>query len=463
MTFNSIFFGFFLLVALIIFYQLKQHQKKTIVIINLLFYCFYDIFHTILLFFLIVIDYLIIKWAWKENRPEKESAKIIYSGIVFNLVVLVCFKYLFTKINPGNTSSGLEIVSLLVLPLGMSFYIFKKISFLFDYLTEGIERIDFWDYTGYVTYFPQIFAGPIERYQSFADKHINNKSITASQIQIGLLLITAGLFYKNIIADNINVYCTRIFDLNFNFAVIDYWIGIFAYSTQIFADFFSYSLMSGGISIFFGYNFIENFQSPYTSVTVTDFWRRWHISLSSWLRDYIFIPLSFSFRHLKYISYCLPIVVMLVSGIWHGEGLNFVLWGGVYGIIIAFENIISIERRIKNSLILKAITSVFVFVIVTILWVLFKNNLTDSLVIYSKLLGIFENYSDGGILSVQVRLFILLTTVCTVIISFYFRKPCELIEKIVASKSLFILSVVFLFVMSVIMKGKGSDFIYFRF
>ena len=226
------------------------------------------------------------------------------------------------------------------LPVGVSFFTFQSLSYTIDVYRGNIRPLSrFLDYAFYVSFFPQLVAGPIVRARDFLPQIHQPLVVTNQMFGEGIFLILSGLFKKAIISDYISVnFVERIFDQPTLYSGLENLLGVYGYTLQIYCDFSGYSDMAIGIALLLGFRFPQNFNAPYKSASITEFWRRWHISLSSWLKDYLYISLGGN-RHGKFRQYVNLLITMLLGGLWHGASLNFVLWGGIHGVLLALDKI----------------------------------------------------------------------------------------------------------------------------
>ncbi len=224
------------------------------------------------------------------------------------------------------------------LPVGISFFTFQSLSYIIDIYRRQLEPVHRWiDYIFYVSFFPQLVAGPIVRAKDFLPQIYKELTVTRREFGEGLFLILCGLFKKAVISDYISLnFVDRIFDAPLLYTGVENLLGVYGYALQIYCDFSGYSDMAIGIALLLGYRFNINFDSPYQSATITEFWRRWHISLSSWLKDYLYISLGGN-RKGKMRTYINLMITMLLGGLWHGASLRFILWGGIHGVSLAFH------------------------------------------------------------------------------------------------------------------------------
>lgn len=267
---------------------------------------------------------------------RKKSWLVI--SIIFNLIILGIFKYTNFFVDNLNNLFGLNIqIMKIALPLGISFFTFQTMSYVIDvYRGDGRVQKNLLDLALYISLFPQLVAGPIVRYQT-VDEQITERTHTIDKFAIGIQRFIYGLSKKVILSNQLGLIADGVFNKSFNdLSVLEAWIGIIAYSLQIFFDFSGYSDMAIGLGKMFGFEFLENFNYPYISQSVSEFWRRWHISLGSWFRDYVYIPLGGS-RVLKPKFYRNLFIVWFLTGFWHGASWNFIIWGLYFGIWIALE------------------------------------------------------------------------------------------------------------------------------
>ena len=320
---------------------------------------------------------------------RKQKINLIFS-IIINLAVLVFFKYYGFLLNTIGGIIGIHIPHPeLSLPIGLSFYTFRNLSYLFDiYLSKVSAQRNFLTFSVYSTMFPYTSAGPIVRYTDI-ETQLKQRTINISKFGIGAELFVKGLAKKVLLADNLSVLYSSICG-HPQMSVFTSWLGILAYTMQLYFDFSGYSDMAIGLGKMLGFDFNKNFDYPYISTSVSEFWRRWHISLGSWFRDYIYIPLGgnrvSTLKHIRNI-----LVVWALTGLWHGASWNFILWGLYFGIIIIAEKLFLGKYLEKLNPI---ISIIYTFVLVVLGWVLFDtNNLTDSLQYYKAMF-----YGDGNIL-----------------------------------------------------------------
>ena len=276
--------------------------------------------------------------ALSQCEPKSLAARILVAlSVLIDLSLLGYFKY-------TNFLGSLFMADWhhldIFLPVGVSFFTFQSLSYTIDVYRGNIQPLSrFLDYAFYVSFFPQLVAGPIVRARDFLPQIHQPLVVTNQMFGEGIFLILSGLFKKAVISDYISVnFVERIFDQPTLYSGLENLLGVYGYTLQIYCDFSGYSDMAIGIALLLGFRFPQNFNAPYKSTSITEFWRRWHISLSSWLKDYLYISLGGN-RHGKLRQYLNLLITMLLGGLWHGASLNFVLWGGVHGVLLALDKV----------------------------------------------------------------------------------------------------------------------------
>ncbi|AFY67909.1 MBOAT family protein [Geitlerinema sp. PCC 7407] len=381
MLFSSAEFILFFLPTVIIAISIVQVFSKSFILPFLLFFSF--IFYSFggaqylpLLALSILVNYLIGNLLIK-NRQRL----ILIGGIVFNLGLLAYYKYgnFLLDIFSGVTNLSVDFPDT-KLPLAISFFTFQQIAYIVDSYNQKSTRCNFLEYSLFVTFFPQLIAGPIVKEQEILENIQDKKiQVTIDNITLGVSLFTLGLFKKVVFADGYAAIADPIFqqfsqsnpDLSTNFLLL----GMFAYTLQIYFDFSGYTDMAIGLGHIFGFSLPINFNSPYKSSSIIDFWRRWHITLSNFLRDYIYFPLGGSRKGIsrKYINL---LIVMLLGGLWHGAGFNFIIWGGIHGVLLVINH--SYNNQVKEYLSSKLnqtiswIGPAITFIAVSLAWIPFR-------------------------------------------------------------------------------------------
>lgn len=341
MIFNSGLFLFLFLVFSAIYLILRNHLSTRLLFVTFFSYYFYYKSSGTYFFLLGLVtftDFFIAYLINKETRPSIRKCLLCFSLSV-NLGLLCYFKYtnfFYEILSPlwGGTFHPMDIF----LPVGISFFTFQSLSYTIDVYRRQIEPLkNFLDYAFYVSFFPQLVAGPIVRAHDFIPQIRKNPIVTSQMFGRGVFLIAGGLFKKAIISDYISInFVERIFDNPSLYSGMENLLAIYGYALQIYCDFSGYSDIAIGIALLLGFHFPLNFNAPYKSLSVTEFWRRWHISLSSWLRDYLYISLGGN-RKGNLRTYINLFLTMLLGGLWHGASWNFVMWGGLHGIMLAIH------------------------------------------------------------------------------------------------------------------------------
>lgn len=341
MVFSSVVFLFrFLPIFLICYYVAPGRMKNLILLFgSLFFYAWGEPVYVLLMLFSTVTDYFHGRMIEKHRGSGKAKAFLV-SSILVNLLVLCFFKYADFLIQAVNALLGVSIPLLhLPLPIGISFYTFQTMSYTIDvYRGEAGMQKSLLDFGVFVTMFPQLIAGPIVKYRD-VEERLHNRSVDICAINRGMKRFCVGLAKKVLLANNIGELWSEISGMNLGeISALTAWLGILAFAFQIYFDFSGYSDMAIGLGEMLGFYFPENFNYPYISASVTEFWRRWHISLGSWFREYVYIPLGGNRKGLPRQMINIFIVWML-TGIWHGAGWNFLLWGLWFGLFLSLEKL----------------------------------------------------------------------------------------------------------------------------
>jgi alginate O-acetyltransferase complex protein AlgI len=356
MQFFSIIFIILIVVSVAIYYLAPTKYRNIILLLyNYLFYSTFDYRMTVLLFSLTSINFLIGN-KLQSAKNDKVKYYFVVAALVVNLTALWFFKYFnffIDSLNDFAVILGLEIhLSTLniLLPLGISYYIFQTLTYIFDHYYETIkEKYTFLEYAAFASFFPTIVSGPIERASKLLPQIKQERKFVSSNIEEGFALITIGMFRKLIIADACGVLVDHVFAEPNYFLSGEVLIAIFLYAFQIYNDFAGYSSIARGVAKLFGFNIIENFKQPFFADSIADFWRRWHISLSFWMRDYLFYPMQFKFRSLgKWGNILAVMILFIVIGIWHNPSWSFVMWGFLQGLYISFS---ILTLNLRNSFI----------------------------------------------------------------------------------------------------------------
>lgn len=342
MVFSSLLFLFFFLPLTLFIYFISPMILKTTVLllVSLVFYAWGEPVYIGLMIFSAFIDYFHGLFIHKYRMSKPLKAKLfLISSLLINIGLLSFFKYADFLIENLNLLIGTEWLPLeLPLPIGISFYTFQTMSYSIDvYRGRLLPQKNPISFAMYVSFFPQLIAGPIVRYEDMAKELNNKRRFNVAQFVDGVKIFIIGLGKKVLLANNIGLLWSQIQSQDLNeLTVMTAWLGIIAFAFQLYFDFSGYSDMAVGLGKMFGFNFPRNFYYPYISKSVTEFWRRWHITLGSWFRDYVYFPMGGSKKG-KFITYRNLCMVWGLTGLWHGASWNFVLWGLYFGLIIAIE------------------------------------------------------------------------------------------------------------------------------
>lgn len=396
MVFASlIFICFFLPVVLLIYYLLRPFpvifRNCWLLISSLFFYAWGEPYHLYLLVLSIAVDYLL-GYMVSSKIPGWIRKCSLVIAILFHFGILFLFKYLESTVHFANEVFKMDLtIPSIALPIGISFYTFQAVSYIVDvYRQKSRPQADPIRLGLYISFFPQLVAGPIVRYETISEQ-LKNRKESLGGISEGMLRFCRGLGKKVLIANILGNIVDQIFqtvDAGNAIGILTAWLGAVAYTLQIFFDFSGYSDMAIGLGKMFGFTFEENFNYPYIAASVTDFWRRWHISLSRWFRDYVYIPLGGS-RVTKPRLFFNLFVVWMFTGIWHGADFTFLFWGLGYFMILAVEKFFDIPERLERSRLMKNIYRVLTLTIVVFEWVIFRSAGMGRAVRYIKtMLGI---------------------------------------------------------------------------
>ena len=369
MVFSSPLFLFlFLPCVLVLSFLVKASWRNLILLLaSLLFYAWGEPVYILLLLASIVLNYLFGLLIAKAGAKKL----VTLAGVFANLAILLVFKYLnfFTGAFASVVPDASAFQTNIALPLGISFYTFQGISYIIDvYRNNKIAEKSLLNVATYIAMFPQLVAGPIVRFETVAAQ-LAERTENISRARLGAILFIIGLSQKVVFADNFAFVADRAFDGDIEaLSVLDAWIGAISYSLQIFYDFAGYSNMAIGLGVIFGFTFPKNFEFPYASRSITEFWRRWHMSLSSWFRDYLYIPLGGN-RHGSVRTYVNLFTVFFLCGLWHGASWAFVFWGVLHGVYLVIE-------RAGFKRVLEAMPAIFqhlyTLLLVQIAWIFFR-------------------------------------------------------------------------------------------
>ena len=392
MLFNSIEYLFFLPIVFILYWTVINHKVKyqnlLILSSSYVFYGWWDYRFLSLIFLTTIVDYIIGINISKQNSKNKRRL-LLWCSLVFNLGVLACFKYFNFFVHSWVdllSNFGYKINSLwtlnVILPVGISFYTFQTMSYTIDIYRKKLKPTnDFISFASFVSFFPQLVAGPIERATNLLPQITRIRVFNYKQAVQGLRLIIWGMFKKVVVADSLAPIVDKIFAGYHDFGAATLWLGVIYFAFQIYCDFSGYSDIAIGTSKLFGFELMSNFKFPYFSRNIGEFWRRWHISLSTWFRDYVYIPLGGS-KEGKWKSIRNIFIIFIISGFWHGANWTFIFWGFFHSILflpsfIFNTNRIYITNNIGENKVLPTIKEFLqisaTFLSVTIGWVFFRS------------------------------------------------------------------------------------------
>ncbi|GAA0179610.1 MBOAT family protein [Clostridium sediminicola] len=468
MVFSSLIFIFvFLPFTLLIYYISPKFLKNFILLIaSLIFYAWGEPVYVILMISTITIMYFCTMLIDKYRERVLVKNIFLIITLVISLGILIFFKYYGFIIENLNFIFHLQIrIKQLPLPVGISFYTFQTLSYVIDVYSEKVAvQRNFITFAMYVTMFPQLVAGPIVRYIDVV-KEIDNRNENTYLFGQGVEIFIIGLSKKVLLANNIGLLWNEIKSIPIEeLSILGAWIGIIAFTFQIYFDFSGYSDMAIGLGKMFGFNFMKNFNYPYISRSITEFWRRWHISLGIWFREYVYIPLGGNRDGV--IRQCRNlIIVWMLTGIWHGANWNFVIWGLYFGIFIIIEKIFLLKKLEKLP---SVIGHLYTMLVVVIGWVFFSiESLTNAIKFLGTMFGL-GNHSiiDDNIIYLiytNILLFIVLCFASTPIV----RKVITNIkEKTIIKGDIFLLLV---FMMAIflstacLVNESFNPFLYFKF
>ena len=463
---SSIFLFVFLPITITIYYLLNDKFKNVwLLIASLFFYSWGEPKYILLIIASILINYvfglIIEKLAREYNRKYRKFALVMI--VTIDLVTLGIFKYLDFAIANINRFVNKDIpLRNIALPIGISFFSFQIMSYVIDvYRGEKAQR-NILDLGLYIALFPQLIAGPIVRYSDIRDQ-LRNRSHSIDKFYKGVILFMIGFSKKILIADQLSPLVDKIFDGN-GFSAYVAWVGAIAYTLQIYFDFSGYSDMARGLGNIFGFEFMENFNYPYVSSSIKEFWRRWHISLSTWFRDYLYIPMGGS-RCSTSRQIINLLVVFFLTGLWHGASWNFIIWGLYYAAFLIAERLFLGKYLEKAP---NAIEHAYALVVVVIGWIFFKAPGASSALHYIANLFRIDGSSWADLVSNLNRQYIFCLIV-GVIFSIPFgkkifesciRDDIALYRRIISVFSVF---VVFIIAISYMVGSGFSPFLYFRF
>lgn len=477
MLFNSIVFFVFLLIVLPIFYRLKknEHKKIWLLVASYIFYGYWDWRFCSLLLFSSLVDY----WVGLKLHTEQDQKKRrswLQVSLFVNLALLATFKYFnffvdsFQSVLDGFGFSSDFLHLNILLPVGISFYTFQTLSYTIDIYRNRIEPTrDFLSFALFVSFFPQLVAGPIERAKTLLPQLEKLNAPSPKMIQDGISLIVLGLFKKVMIGDTAGRYADHIFNDLSIYPSIEIVVALLLFTIQIYADFSGYSHIARGVAKLLGIELMKNFNQPYFSRNITEFWHRWHISLSTWLRDYLYISIGGNRKGYRR-TYINLFITMLLGGLWHGASWNFVIWGGLHGIYLMLHRIRLKGKKVKEenytfswSTLPKTIYSIAsTFVLVSFTWLFFRaTTFHDTALFFSKLQ--FWEPSEFTFQYLKIALSFL--SVTFLFDFFEYKTGKHAFVNVIENKAVRygILTALFSVSLIYILQAKSAPFLYFQF
>lgn len=459
MVFSSIVFLFrFLSIVLLLYYFIPNKGKNLfLLVVSLIFYSWGEPKYFIIMIISIAVDY-IVSLIIEANRDNKRICKIsLVVSMCFNLGMLFFFKYYDFFISNINAAFGLDIKFLrLVLPLGISFYTFQTMSYTIDVYRGKVKaERNIINFGTFVTLFPQLIAGPIVKYTDI-NVELRERKIDYTQIQDGIEIFVMGLGRKVLIANSAGMLWTEVQALGFsNISTPLAWLGIIAYAFQIYFDFSGYSLMAIGLGRMLGFKFPQNFDDPYISRSATEFWRRWHMTLGSWFREYVYIPLGGN-RVKPLRMYFNIIFIWFLTGFWHGADYNFMLWGLFYAVLLVIEK--SGFKKILDKH--KVFSHIYLIFMTLMGWVLFSiTDLSQMRLFYSKLFS----FTGGIDFIYYLKNYAVILVAAAILSTPFVRNQYEKISKNAMWLRVVIISIILIISVAYLVDASYNPFLYFRF
>ncbi len=476
MIFSSGVFLFLFALFVLLYGALRGTTMSRIIYViafSLYFYYKSSGLYFLLLIFAAASDFIIAHYLYRAQEVWRRRSLLVLS-IVVNLGMLGYFKYtnFFVDIANNIFGSGFLEFQNIFLPVGLSFFVFQSMSYTIDVYRGRLTPLaNPLDYLFYLSFFPQLVAGPIVRASDFIPQIRKPLCVTRQMFGGAIFLIMTGLFKKGVISDYISLnFVDRVFEEPLLYSGFEALMAIYGYALQIYCDFSGYSDMAIGIALLLGFKFPANFNAPYKSATITEFWRRWHISLSSWLRDYLYISLGGN-RKGDIRTYFNLMITMLLGGLWHGAALRFILWGGVHGVALALHKLwivifpsSKIEGRDMHP-VARVVGILLTFHVVCLGWLMFRAETMSSVVeMLHQILFNFSPLLVGQVINGYSEIFLLFVVGYTL---HMLPRACSDWLRGVVTASPFLLQILyFALVVWLVMQVKSSDiqpFIYFQF
>lgn len=473
MLFNSLTFIVFFAVVLFL-HNLPfswRAKKFNLLIASYLFYAAWNPPFVVLLWISTIVDWNIAKWLYVEKKQSKRKL-LLLGSILVNLGILGFFKYgdfLMQNWQEFMMLFGVDYQVpewSIILPVGISFYTFQTMAYSLNvYLNRAKPAKKFLDFALFVTFFPQLVAGPIVRPTHLIPQFEKARKATRSMVIWGLGLMTLGLFQKVVIADGaLAAASDAVFGAEGALSFTDAWLGTLAFAGQIFSDFAGYSTTAIGVGMTLGFSLPTNFRFPYGAIGFSDFWRRWHISLSTWLRDYLYIPLGGNRRgHTR--TYVNMMLTMLLGGLWHGASWTFVVWGGLHGLYLSAERFL-VPRfkdvKFVHTTLFKILMGLVTYILINFTWVFFRaQTFPQAFGMVKSMIGL--NPDGANVLATVYMIQVIVVTIGMLIVHWKLRNSS--VEALVAKTPWPIVGLVWgiMLFLIIITQGSGDAFIYFQF
>jgi len=468
MIFNSFNFLVFFSIVFFLFYNLNGFGRKILLFVaSCIFYMWFIPAYILILFLTILIDYYAAIHI-ERATDQKHKKRHLLLGIVNTCVVLFIFKYCNFFVDNLNWLGFTSVKHWdIILPIGLSFHVFQSLSYVIEVYRGNIPaEKNILVYSNFVLMFPQLVAGPIERANNMIPqlKKCDHK-ITYKDFSVGFTRYFWGLFKKVVVADTLSLYVDATYNNYLHHSGTTLLISTFLFAIQIYCDFSGYSDMAIGIARMLGFKFKENFSLPYFSKSITEFWRRWHISLSSWLRDYLYISFGGN-RKGKIKTYRNLMLTMLIGGLWHGASWNFVIWGGLNGIYLSAEKALKVSAHNPRNLFIKLFRILYVFIAISFTWIFFRS------ATFTQAAGVIQSiFTDFNPMKFQLLDTNIFTSIIIAVLAlfsleyFVFRKFS--FDKIISLKHgevySIVMTVFFIIYITLFGNSNGNQFIYFQF
>jgi len=463
LIFNSIDFIIFFCIVIPVYFALKQNQKRYFILFaSYFFYGWWNPYYLVLIFASSFIDYYASRKIFSADSLKKEKFWLITSVLV-NIGILFTFKYAnFFAHLLSITSKDNTFINVL-LPVGISFYTFQTMSYTIDVFRKKIKpEKSIVNFALYVAFFPQLVAGPIERAEKIIPQLKQNNAFDNERIAKGLFLMIVGFFQKVVIADNLAVFVDIVYNNPENYKGLSIAIATLFFAFQIYNDFAGYTNIARGVALMMGINLSVNFKQPYLADSIKNFWQRWHITLSSWFRDYVYISMGGN-KNKSFKWIFVIIITFSLSGLWHGAKLTFIVWGVLNAFLYLLEHFIEKYLKIKNkNKVVKLFRVIFTFILINFLWIFFRaDSLQDSTIILKNLF-VFD-FSLPFDRKWMLICFLLISL--NIIFDVFEYKKMEFQEWIFKQRDVVLISITYLLMLFIFFIGNWhlTPFIYFQF